>query len=72
MREATNFEKIAHGQMLKKFEDRKFKINRKFMNDDITRKVRDTAMRELKEEETAYYTTSGMIFYFGKLFVRNA
>lgn len=68
MKPLTNFDRLAHDQALKKFEDKKRKIDQKFCNGDITMKKRNASLAELKKEQTDYTQTSGIIQYFGKLF----
>lgn len=68
MKPLSNFDRLAHDQTLKKFEDKTRKINEKFWNGDITEKKRTATLQEIKKDHLEYIQTCGIIQYFGKLF----
>jgi len=72
MRKLTEIEIIAHKAKIKQCREKAAKAKIKFCDGDITVKKMYRVIKESQQEEAEYIRKSGVILYFGKLFMAEA
>lgn len=69
MRKMTAEEVKAHNQRIKAFREKSAKITDRYNFGDITKKKWEETRKAIKEEENDYIRQSGIIMYYGQLFI---